>query len=120
MKRLQLLAALVGLACLASGAAAHPGRFSVGVSIGGPAYPYYYRPWPYYYYPPPPVVIAPSPVYIQPSPVYVPASPAVVTAPSPQPVVATPAPANTYDSARPATYEAPASMTAGVDAHLAN
>lgn len=123
MKRIQLLAAIIGLAWAAGHAAAYPPRWSVGVSIGGPPYPYYYRPYPYYYYPPPPVVVAPAPIFVPAQPVVVTApapTPTVVTVPAPTPAVATtPAPALQFDSARPATYETPATAVT-VDAHLAN
>jgi hypothetical protein len=47
--------------------------FSLGVPLGGPAYPAYY-PSPYYYAPPPPVYYAPPPVAYAPPPVaYAPA-----------------------------------------------
>jgi hypothetical protein len=76
--------ALAGGLLLSSPAAEARGfvGLSLGLPLGGPAYPAYYPPPPYYYPPPPPVYYGPPPVAYEPPPVYTP------------PVYARPAPAS--------------------------
>jgi hypothetical protein len=122
MRRIQLLALVATLFGVAATTLAGP-RVAIGIGIGAPVGPYYYRPWyPYYYYDP--VYVAPAPIYVQPAPVVVTAPP-----PAPAPSCSAPACANAdlappqpYGAARPATYEPPPVVTvaATADTHLAN
>lgn len=83
--RIAALAGALVVGALACGSAfaqhhrGHGPRVGVGIYVGAPFYPYYYRPYyyaPYYY---PPVVVAPSP-----PPVYIEQAPPAPEAPSPQ------------------------------------
>jgi hypothetical protein len=80
-RRLALAAAalvLTGGVVLSSPAAEARGfvGLSLGLPLGGPAYPAYYPPPPYYYSPPPPVYYGPPPVAYEPPPAYAPPAPA--------------------------------------------
>jgi hypothetical protein len=124
MKRIQLLALIATLFGAATTQAGP--RVAIGIGIGAPVGPYYYRPWyPYYYYDP--VYVAPAPVYVQPAPIVVTAPPPPV---APAPSCSAPACANAdlappqpYGAARPATYEPTppvVTVAATADTHLAN
>jgi hypothetical protein len=109
MTKLQLLAALAGLASIAGAThAGPPVRTSVAIGFNvGPAVPYYrpyyapfygpyYRPYPYYYAPPA-VIVEPAPVIYRQAPVIV-QQPVETAQPAP---IATPAQPASYQSARP-------------------